>query len=357
MNDKIAVLVTGIGGGGNGEQILKALRLAGDLNLHLIGTDMSALTAGHRLVDAFYEVPGARDPQYGERLFEILRKEEVRFIFHGSEPELAFISENRETIEALGVITCLNNRDLMRLCSNKVETYRTLEALGFIVPRYAKIESIQNLKAIDFFPVVLKPNTGSGGSSHVHIARDREELMLLGSYLLKLKLDLVAQAYVGHSSDEFTIGVDSNRDAEVLGSIVIKRAIGNAMSTRSRIPSLDGETSLVISSGFSQGWVCRESRLQEQAEALARQLGSTGPLNIQCRWVDGQLLLMEINPRLSGTTSLRAMAGYNEPVMHICHQLYGTPWHRNYQEKLILRALEEVEVKDIKKAEAVLCQI
>jgi hypothetical protein len=31
--DRIKVLVTGIGGGGNGEQVLKALRLAKDLPL------------------------------------------------------------------------------------------------------------------------------------------------------------------------------------------------------------------------------------------------------------------------------------------------------------------------------------
>lgn len=41
---KTRILVTGIGGGGNGEQVLKALRLAKDSDYTIIGTDITDYT-------------------------------------------------------------------------------------------------------------------------------------------------------------------------------------------------------------------------------------------------------------------------------------------------------------------------
>lgn len=341
---KIPVLVTGIGGAGNGEQILKALRLANELDLHIIGTDMTEYTAGKRLVHAFYAVPPANDPTYGDELAAIIRDNGVRFLFHGSEPELKYLSENRETITKLGVSMYLNSKSLISLCMNKQATYEKLDELGIAVPKYLKINSAEDLKKIDFFPAVLKPNTASGGSCNVYVARDAEEVLMLGLYLLKIGVDLVAQRYVGSPDDEYTIGVNSDSSGNVLGSIAIKRVINNVVSTRLKAPRLDGSGMCVISSGFSQGIVCHAPELQSQAEKIAELLNSSGPLNIQCRWVEEKLQLMEINPRLSGTTSLRAIAGYNEPMMFIRSCIDGTAWSHDYQNKIILRGLEETEV-------------
>ncbi|SRR5579885_445323 len=346
---RIPVLVTGIGGAGNGEQILKALRLAHDLDLFVIGTDMTEYTAGRRFIDAFQVVPPATDPSYGEELAAVIRQHDARFLFHGSEPELKYISENRDSLAELGVSMYLNSQRLISVCMNKVATYKTLEELGVPVPRYVKLDTIEDLKKIDFFPVVLKPNTSSGGSCNVYIARDHEELALLGQYLLKINIDLVAQEYIGSKDDEYTVGVNSDADGNVLGSIAIKRVIGNVVSTRLKVPSLDKQSTWVISSGFSQGLVCHEPELQSQAEKIAGLLHSQGPLNVQCRFVEGTLHLMEINPRLSGTTSLRAIAGYNEPAMFIKSCLDGTPWQREYEDKVLLRGLEEVEITPAQK--------
>jgi len=48
-------------------------------------------------------------------------------------------------------------------------------------------------------------------------------------------------------------------------------------------------------------------------------------VNVQCRLVDGEVVVFEINPRFSGTTSLRAMVGYNEPDVLFRHHVLGEP--------------------------------
>jgi carbamoyl-phosphate synthase large subunit len=340
--NSVNVLVTGIGGGGHGEQILKALKLS-SLNLYIVGTDVTEESSGKQYVDLFYRLPFASDPQYSLKFFEIIDKHKIQFVFHGSEPELAFLSENREELERRGVMHCLNSREAIRLCMNKFNTYRKLESMGLVIPRFVKIDTVEDTGKIDFYPVVLKPNTSSGGSAHVQLALDAEDVLLLSKYLLKRKIDLIAQEYVGDHEHEYTIGVSSDASGKVLGSVIVKRQLGTALSTRLKLR--DSNRLYMISTGISQGDVCHHNLLKEQAEAIARMLDSRGPLNIQCRLVDGRLMLMEINPRLSGTTSLRAMAGYNEPELMIRYYVNKEQWSDKYDDITILRTLNEMRIR------------
>jgi len=340
--DNINILVTGIGGGSHGEQVVKSIRLIDDLDITLIGTDVTNKTTGKRLVDFFYKVPYASDPSYSDKLFDIIEKHKVHFVFHGSEPELKFISENRELFEQKKIKHPLNSQEVIQLCMDKHKTFKALGDLGINVGRYKKIDSSEDIRNIDFFPLVLKPSTGSGGSANVHICFDREDLELTANYMLKYGVDLIAQEYV-HSDEEYTIGVSSDSNGNILGAIAIKRVLGNSLSTRIKIKRDD--KLYMISTGISQGEIVNNETLLIQAKKIASGLRSVGPLNIQCRVVEEQLVPFEINPRLSGTTSLRAMAGYNEPKSMILTQLLGRKQTLDqYEYGTILRTIEEVPV-------------
>jgi carbamoyl-phosphate synthase large subunit len=341
---KINVLVTGIGGGSHGEQILKSLKLVTDLDLFIVGTDLTEITVGKRYVDQFYIVPKANDVNYLKEIEKIIDTHDIKFIFHGSEPELKFISENRDWFAKKGVYHPLNSKEIIAQCMNKFETYTILKEKGFNLPRFEKIDSLRDIDKIDFYPAVLKPSTGSGGSSYVFIALNQKEAMLLVEFMLLKKVNIVAQQYIGTENDEYTIGVSADDKGNILGSIVVKRVINNALTTYSSVT--DGDKRYVISSGISQGHVCKHKELQKQAEDIAKKLDSRGPLNIQCRWLNGELKLFEINPRLSGTTSLRSIAGYNEPELMIKYYILNEPWHFNYDEMLILRSIEEIEINE-----------
>ena len=66
-------------------------------------------------------------------------------------------------------------------------------------------------------------------------------------------------------------------------------------------------------------------------------------MNIQCRLVGDKVYVFEINPRFSGTTSLRAMVGYNEPDLLVRKHILGEEIekHFTYREGVILRSLKE----------------
>jgi len=103
---------------------------------------------------------------------------------------------------------------------------------------------------------------------------------------------------------------------------------------------------LVISSGVSHGEFQDFPEVRQQCERIAGALGAKGPINIQCRVVDGKVRVFEINPRFSGTTSLRAMMGYNEPDILIREHVLGERIQARFSYRFgtVLRSLMEHEL-------------
>ena len=98
----------------------------------------------------------------------------------------------------------------------------------------------------------------------------------------------------------------------------------------------------IISSGYSQGYIGDFPAIRAQAESIATAVGSRGAINIQGRLRNGELIPFEINPRLSASTYLRAMAGFNEVDVLLQHQAFDaqvTP--TTLREGWYLRSLTE----------------
>jgi carbamoyl-phosphate synthase large subunit len=102
-----------------------------------------------------------------------------------------------------------------------------------------------------------------------------------------------------------------------------------------------------ISSPYSQGLISPFESYRRAAEQIATKIGSVGPLNIQGRVKDGVLMPFEINPRFSGSTYLRALAGFNEIDLFLRYMIDGTvevPFRYRYG--YYFRSLSEVFVKE-----------
>ena len=232
---------------------------------------------------------------------------------------------------------------------DKKKTNRRLTELGFDSPRLDIIERRSDLAVIDWFPVVVKPSIGGGGSANVYVAQNFRELSGLAEYLElgENQNKFFVQEYVGTPNDEYTVGVLHEMDGEYINSIAVKRALTGQLNIRmgvtNRTSKVELGPNLIISSGVSQGEIGRFPKVTEQCKAIAKAIGAKGPINIQCRLVDGIVKVFEINPRFSGTTSLRAMVGYNEPDILMRKHIAGedTPVDFLYDTAVILRSLIE----------------
>ena len=93
-----------------------------------------------------------------------------------------------------------------------------------------------------------------------------------------------------------------------------------------------GDRSYSLSTGYSQGFIIDHPLIRTYCEKLVLKLGMRGPANIQCRLEDNEIKIFEVHPRFSGTSSIRALAGFNEPDILIRNFVLGESFDRiSYQ--------------------------
>jgi carbamoyl-phosphate synthase large subunit len=157
------------------------------------------------------------------------------------------------------------------------------------------------------------------------------------------KSEIVFQEYVGDSGSEYTVGVIVSQRGTIIDSIVLRRVLKGLSLGTTRI--IDGKP-YTLSTGYSQGIIVKDEAVQGFCENLALRLGLVGPVNIQLRKHGSEIKVFEVHPRFSGTTSIRADAGFNEPDIVIRDQFHGETMGRQaYQTDVVaIRAFQSILV-------------
>jgi len=247
----INVLVTGVGGGGHGEQILKALRLA-KTPYHIIGGDISIMSKGLTEVDEAVILPPAQAPNYISTLLQLCKKEAIQVVFHGSEPELKILSKERHLFKENNIFLPINPEKVIDICMDKNKTITFLEEKGFDVPKTKKVTSLDDVKNLNILPAILKPSVEGGGSNGVLLAQSQDELELFTKYLLSQFSELIIQEYMGSPESEFTVGVLISMKGELLNSIAVKRYLNSSLSSRIRVKNRSSKKRIGNPSHYQQ---------------------------------------------------------------------------------------------------------
>lgn len=338
----IPILITAVSGGGVGRQCTKALRL-GKNKYYIVATDIIPTSLGlFKDIDKAYLVPKATAANYIPGLLEICKKEKIRVLIPGSEIELNEIAKSKNRFEDIGVLVLTNNPKVVDICLDKWKTYQFLLENNFSVPQSIILNGLQDINDSIQYPVVIKPYVGSGGSKGVYLAQNKVELKFFADHLLKQGASPMVQEYVGSADDEYTVSVLHSLSGELLGSFALKRLVKAALSIKLSVKDYqDPSKEYVISTGISQGTVDDYPIVRSACEKIATALHSTGPLNIQCRLVGKTVTVFEINPRFSGTSSIRALCDYNEVETLIdLHLLKKNIGPMSYKKGVVLRDLD-----------------
>jgi carbamoyl-phosphate synthase large subunit len=316
MTGKICVLVTGVGGGGHGHEIVKALRLSE--RYHLIGVDMVESSFGLFDVDEAYTVPPASDSRYIEILLDICQQRKAKVLIHGSEPELKVISRNRDGLLKAGVLPLINSYEVIERCIDKWATMVFLKEQGFDFPHSVLVHTEREIPRNFSLPAVIKPAIGGGGSNNTFIVQDVDELEFACRYLVRQDKVVLVQEYVGTPEDEYTVGVLSTLDGELVGSIALalysKRTVNRIQMPNRKRSDLSSILAIVWISQGSLTFKCVKYAKGSQSAH------SKGPLNIQCRFVDESCIPLKLTHDFL-YYFIRALMGFNEPDMLIRHHL------------------------------------
>jgi len=348
-NSEICVLVSGVSGGGIGMELIKSFKMAPH-KYKIVATDMQKTSFGLFETPYRYIVPDASSSDYIDALLRICEKEKVQAIVTGSEQELRKVSQNSKIFDEKGINLLLNPWSVIEQCMDKFMLTNFLKKKGFLFPKFFLYNSENDINNIESYPVIVKPRVG-GGSQNVFLAQDEKELTFFSEYLKKYGYEPLIQEYLESQDEEYTIGILYDNEGELFTSIAMKRKLKGSLSTRQIIINPESKKKFVISSGISQGLIDDFKEIRETGKRIAIELGTKGPVNIQCRKTERGIIPFEVNPRFSGTTSARSLVGCNEPDMFCRYKIFGEiPEKTEYKFGHIIRGLVEkyIDPNDLK---------
>ena len=269
-----------------GYGILKSLR---QLNCKLIGTTIYEESPANCFADIVEKAPLTSESTYFTWLMYIIEKYHVDMMIPAIEADMYAWNQARGEIEKKGVIVLLNNYQLIEYCKDKWLFYEKLKQEGF--PHCIPSSIIPDVHQFEM-PFILKPRCGYGSKGIVKIqTKENYEL-----YESQIGNELFMQEYVGSDDEEYTVSVFFDKDSNIKAHIAMKRKL-----------SKEGYTEIAE--------VVLLKDILEIITELAVIFKPVGPTNFQFRKKNSNWKLLEINPRISSSTSIRNAFGYNEAKM------------------------------------------
>lgn len=283
------LLITSIG---KRVQLIKHLKES----FNVIGVDAGDFNPAKSFVHKFYKIPKANENNYIPSLLEICKKEKINVLIPLFEGEFEVLHNKRKQLENIGVKLLLCNEEILNLCKDKVETYRFFKDSEISVPKVYSEEEIEDIIKygdIDKLPLMMKPKDGMG-SQNVFKINNFKELKFFKEYIKNAMI----QEFI--EGDEYTVDVLVDLEGNPIYIV-----------PRKRIEVRSGE--VVKSSTEKNGMIIGETlkvinKLNELRDN--GDLALQGPLTIQFfKKINGDIYLLEINPRFGGGVPLSFEAG------------------------------------------------
>jgi carbamoyl-phosphate synthase large subunit len=287
------VLVSGASGI-VGYGILRSLKSASD-KLNTIGTSMYSDSVAQGFCDVFELAPPTCNAAYMPWLLEVIERHDVDLIIPGIEVDMYEWVEHVQEIERVGARLLLNSPELIRLCKDKWLFYEELVRSKLSCAIASSLNpDYEALKGKFGIPFLLKPRRGYGSKGIVRV--DGEEAFR--RHRDTIGPIRMAQPIVGTDEEEFT----SSAFCDGVGGLCAVMTLRRRLSTE----------------GFTEkAEVVSSKEFTPTISALCELFRPIGPTNFQFRRCGQSIKLLEINPRISSSTSIRAAFGYNESMMAV----------------------------------------
>ena len=283
-----------------GYSTLRSLRSA-DMDLRLIGVSMYDDSVAPAFCDIFEQAVPTLDPTYMPWLLQTVRKHRVDLLIPGIEIDMYAWVDHIPAIEAAGARVMHNDIGLIHLCKDKWTFFEHLVAAGLACTIDSSLcQDFEWLRQRFGLPFLLKPRRGYGSKGLVRIGSEAQFEL----HRAQVGPVLMVQPIVGRDDEEFTTSAFCDGQGGLFASMTLRRKL-----------SIDGFT--------DRAEVVDTQPFLDTLQKLCRHLQPHGPTNFQFRQTGDGPKLLEINPRISSSTSIRASFGYNESEMAVEYFLNG----------------------------------
>lgn len=314
--EAVRVLMTG-GGAPGAAGIIGCLREDSRVELHV--GDANEWAVGRFLNERFQRLPKASDPGFTDFLLDHCVKQGIRVVFPLVTRELFLLAEARERFRAQGIEVIVSDLADLRIANDKSALLRHLAARGIPTPDFEVVRAgdMEGLKeafvrlGYPGRPLAVKPSisNGSRGVRIIDPSVDRFDM------LFHQKPDSL---YIGF--EEWLSILDGRPFPEML----VSECLPGEEYTIDTIVGEDHRPVIVLprlrtrmSGGISvEGAFKKEDGIISYCRDIIGSLRLRGPIGLQVkRAADGSFKLLEINPRIQGTSVSAMGLGINLPLM------------------------------------------
>ena len=320
---KYNVLITGVGAI-IGYGVIKSLRKT-DLDVCIIGMDICDDAVGQHWCDQFIQSIPASDIEYITFLKNIIKEHNINIVFFGTEQEIYRVYHERKELGEYYKKMVTNRGILLDIAQDKWKTREFLlvnHLEKYAIPSVIEgsYEEISKQYGNTF---LLKPRN-SYASKGIEKVSDHESFNF---YKKRMGKQFMAQRLIGDNLHEYTVGIFGLGNGEYSSKIMMRRQL-----------SQEGAT--------AKAWIVTNKKLEAAVNELVKVFKPIGPTNLQFREDNDTFYLLEINPRISSSTSIRTAFGHNEALMCVEYFLNNNVIYPTVQSGSAVRYIDEVVVID-----------
>ena len=313
----VRVLMTGAGAPGF-PSIFNCLRNNGERDLYIVGVDMNPMATGRSMVDKFYPVPAAKDPNFIDHILDICKNERIDVLISIVTRELELFAKAKDRFEAIGTKLSMMDYEPLHIANNKGLLLNAMKKAGLPTPDYRIVNTPDELEKAVYYlgypekTVVVKPTFGNGsrGVRILDATKSRYDRLF----------NEKPNAQTMHLEELMAIIREKNAIPEMMAmeflpnedvSVDILADHGETLYSSCR-------QGLVISSIMVSSIVKFNQEAIKLAKEVTRLLKLDGNLGFDMKVdTNGKPQVMEINPRLPAGIVNSVIAGVNFPYLRV----------------------------------------
>jgi len=319
MRDNINVLMTSVGGE-LGPELVNHLKDYDQASVLVTGVDNNIDATGKHFCDEFIQVPRGDDKEFLSAIETIIKERNINLLIPGSDEEALAFSTLKKTLETDKTVFACVDREVLDILSSKSNTYQALEKYDIPCAAWKETEDQNTLKEYchefkdAYSEFVVKPSISRGGRDVFVIKNDTDEVESYeGGRELHMNFDTFMKEYINELSDK--------------GNIIIMERLFGPVHDLDMLSS-KGESIYVIPRKRVNSMYPNAGHTIVESDALV-EIGHKIIKSFNLSWLydcdlmfdrDGNPKVIEINPRMSGSSAVTIKAGV--PLLHSVIDLF-----------------------------------
>lgn len=303
------IMITGIGGV-VGQGILRNIAEL-NLDIPLIGINISAVSAGNYLCDKVYKVPYSYEPGYIDAVKEIVEKENIGLIIPSTDYEAYYLSG---AADKLGTVVAASPKEVTEFCLDKYKNYQAFSKYNIPFAKSLLPSEYNN----EFVNTIVKPREGRG-SRNIFVNPEKPK-DFDDSYVVQEFLE----------GPEITTTFYVKRTGHLHGLITFQRELELGNTAQAEVVFDYDEEMIALILKMIEKYPFR------------------GSCNVQSKVTSKGIIPFEINCRISGTNSLRSQFGFNDVAFTVQENFFNEePELPNIRKGSALRVILDIIYPDI----------